>query len=190
MVSGRWQINEQNEQINLLIENKAHYKFLPTFQASLICSIVSISVQHNILEENWGESSSKIRTKFIMCHKFITIRKSYAHHTHTPKTFIILLSCYLPASPPPSPQRLCSELSVQPKNQRGQWTFVFPVNLLYQTAINVSVGQVIKPRRSVCFISRLAGMGNSETHTRRTTENHRTSCTFVSEGFLLFLIAL
>lgn len=102
MVSGRWQINEQNEQINLLIENKAHYKFLPTFQASLICSIVSISVQHNILEENWGESSSKIRTKFIMCHKFITIRKSYAHHTHTPKTFIIFdfRATSLPLHPP------------------------------------------------------------------------------------------
>lgn len=65
--------------------------------------------------------------------------------------------------------KLCSELSLKQTNQRRQCTFVPPVNLLYQTAINVSVDQVIKPRRFVCFISRLTGMGNSDTHTHTHT---------------------
>lgn len=62
-------------------------------------------------------------------------------------------------------ERLCSELLQQKTNQSRQCTFVPPVNLLYQTAVNVSVNQVIKPRHFVCFISWLIGMGNSDTHT-------------------------
>ncbi|TKS73369.1 Hepatocyte growth factor Hepatopoietin-A [Collichthys lucidus] len=39
-------------------------------------------------------------------------------------------------------ERLCSELSLHQMNQRGQCTFVRPLNLLYQTALNVPVDQL------------------------------------------------
>lgn len=82
-------------------------------------------------------------------------------------------------------ERLCSERSLQQTNQRGQCTFVPPVNLLYLTAINVSVDQVIKPRHFVCFISGLTGMGNSDAHTHARTHT-RINCIFISERFPLF----
>lgn len=77
--------------------------------------------------------------------------------------------------------RLCREFSLQWTNQRGRWTSVPPANLLYRTAINISVDQVIKARRFGCFISWLTGMGNSDTHAHR-----RTNCIFISENFVLF----
>ena len=102
--------------------------------------------------------------------------------THTPH---LRPSLSLNHTPPPSfPtllhsevlndfERLCSEMSLQQTNQRGQHTFVPAVNLLYHTAINVSVDQVIKPRRFVCFISRFTGLGNSDTHTHASTRKNK-----------------
>lgn len=67
--------------------------------------------------------------------------------------------------------RLCRDLSQQFTNQRGQWRFVPPVNLLYHTAINVSVDRLIKSRPLFRFISRLAAMGNSHTYRLKRTNS-------------------
>lgn len=89
-------------------------------------------------------------------------------------------------------------MSLQQTNQRGLCAFVPPANSLYQTAINVSLDQVIKPSRFVCFISRLPGRGNSDTHTRvcvcvrvwTHTHTHantqRRNCCFIHERFFFF----